>query len=598
MKNTRKMLSATLALAMLLGILTPTTLSASEIGVTINGTPVVFEDQTPVIVDGRTLVPVTDVFRALGFTSSWDGEARQTTLTNNDHRVVITIDNDTFFANGVPQTLDVPAQIINGRNMLPIRAVLEGVGKEIGWDGGTQTVLITYEIPFDPDVYVRDDGVRFSRIWNSGLNQQSLDVIFDDMWINAFTPIHLVYIGYDLDLYGYSPIEDSIYVWAFHGGPHPSEGAQFNIRQVPIWYYYSQYRNQFARPAVSNEHFLSTYEHFIDTQARPNATGRKSQFWIGYGSSVPSLPPANLQLDQGARFALQSGFSNDEIRHVFPFSVAFFNRHTNVVQNHFWVTWDSEGAWGVYLGSATAVGIRTDMESRDRSHAATAAHELAHSLGLNEHLAHIFDDVMVGFTAPVTEVTVTFESELWTVNQWGWSPSGEWVILYTTERLEENAHEVYHYNYGGWGRWDLYRNSAMDWVLMDLAGSVVFWEAVFWHDDSRYRELWQQHLGHFVSFETMQLARAGHEAVWHNSGLRQSFINGTGQANPEDLSHIGQAFINAFDTSLPQATRNSYAFTAQTAITNIANWARQQGLQPYESHFNTMPTRTIVTPIN
>jgi len=143
-KKPRRTLSALLAFVLALGVFIPTTLSAGEIGVTINGTPVVFEDQTPVIVDGRTLVPVTDVFRALGFISDWDGAARQTTLIGNDHRVVITIDSDTFFANGVPQTLDVPAQIINGRNMLPIRAVLESVGKEIDWDGGTQTVLITY----------------------------------------------------------------------------------------------------------------------------------------------------------------------------------------------------------------------------------------------------------------------------------------------------------------------------------------------------------------------------------------------------------------------------------------------------------------------
>jgi len=71
MKSTRKLPIAILTIAMLLGVFAPTTLSANEsgIGVTINGTPVVFEDQTPVIIDGRTLVPVTDVFRALGFIS-------------------------------------------------------------------------------------------------------------------------------------------------------------------------------------------------------------------------------------------------------------------------------------------------------------------------------------------------------------------------------------------------------------------------------------------------------------------------------------------------------------------------------------------------
>ncbi|MCL2375986.1 MAG: copper amine oxidase N-terminal domain-containing protein [Defluviitaleaceae bacterium] len=599
MRMTRRLLSVMLALVLAMGIFAPTTLFANEISVTINGTPVVFESQGPVIVDNRTLVPVTDVFRALGFSSSWDGATRQTTLTNNDHRIVITIDSDAFFVNGAPRTLDVPAQIINDRNMLPIRAVLEAVGKEIDWDGTTQTVLITFD-PNTDTVYVRDDGVVFTRDYdNLWIEEPPSDWgwsgygIWNDDYSNPFG--QLQWINDNMRNSGFRPVENAILVWAFHDGPHPSEGFQFNVRHVPIWYYYTHYRNHFVRPAVSNGNFLSTYEHFINTQARPNATGRTSQFWAGYGNPVLSLPPINPHLDQGARSALQLGFSNDEIRHIFPFSVTFFNRHTNNVENHFWVTWDNEEAWGVYLGSATAVGIRAEMGSSARSHAATAAHELAHSLGLNEHLAHMFDDVMVGFAAPVAEIT--FESEIWTAYHWGWSPAGEWVILYTTERIEENAHRIY--DYGGWARGALYRSSAMDWILMDLAGPVTFWEAVFWHDDSKYRGLWNQHLGHIASFETMQLARAGHEAVLRNSGLRQSFTNATGQRDPDDLSHIGTSFLNAFDTGLSQAQRNHYRNIAQQDISAIANWARQQGLQPYPSHYeNYMPMRTIITPIN
>ena len=43
------------------------TYAADEINVTINGQVVVFPDQRPAIVDGRTLVPVAGVFQALGF---------------------------------------------------------------------------------------------------------------------------------------------------------------------------------------------------------------------------------------------------------------------------------------------------------------------------------------------------------------------------------------------------------------------------------------------------------------------------------------------------------------------------------------------------
>ena len=45
--------------------------AADGISVTINGEQVVFENQQPVIVDGRTLVPVRGVFEALGFEVDW-----------------------------------------------------------------------------------------------------------------------------------------------------------------------------------------------------------------------------------------------------------------------------------------------------------------------------------------------------------------------------------------------------------------------------------------------------------------------------------------------------------------------------------------------
>ena len=116
---------------------------ANDIRVTVNGEPVVFTGQTPVIVDGRTLVPVRGVFEHLGFEVDWNGEARQVTLTSDSHTVVLTIGSATFTTNNVNHTLDVPAQIIGGSAMLPIRAVLESVGYYLDWSAETQTVLIS-----------------------------------------------------------------------------------------------------------------------------------------------------------------------------------------------------------------------------------------------------------------------------------------------------------------------------------------------------------------------------------------------------------------------------------------------------------------------
>jgi hypothetical protein len=48
------------------------TIYADEIRVTIDGREVNFEGQNPVIVDGRTLIPVRGVFEELGFEGSME----------------------------------------------------------------------------------------------------------------------------------------------------------------------------------------------------------------------------------------------------------------------------------------------------------------------------------------------------------------------------------------------------------------------------------------------------------------------------------------------------------------------------------------------
>jgi uncharacterized protein YkwD len=116
---------------------------ADEIGVAIDGIPVNFGEQGPVIVDGRTLVPVRAVFEALGFTVGWYPDIREVSLRGSDI-LIVTIDSPTFSINGQSRPLEVAAQIINGSTMLPIRALVEAIGLEVGWDSATQTVTINH----------------------------------------------------------------------------------------------------------------------------------------------------------------------------------------------------------------------------------------------------------------------------------------------------------------------------------------------------------------------------------------------------------------------------------------------------------------------
>ena len=119
----------------------------STINVTIDGVEVNFPGgQGPVIADGQTLVPVRGVFEMLGFNVRWDGDARTAVLTSAEYEVNISVDNYVFTTNNISHTLDVPAQIIAGRTMVPIRLPLESVGFNVEWDNDARTVVITSNI--------------------------------------------------------------------------------------------------------------------------------------------------------------------------------------------------------------------------------------------------------------------------------------------------------------------------------------------------------------------------------------------------------------------------------------------------------------------
>lgn len=114
----------------------------TEVTVTVDGQDVKFKDQDPVIIEGRTLVPVRGVFEALGAEVEWIGETRQVLVKSPDTEVQLTLDSNQYFVNGEEKYLDVPASLINDRTMVPVRAISESLGCKVEWDGNTNTVII------------------------------------------------------------------------------------------------------------------------------------------------------------------------------------------------------------------------------------------------------------------------------------------------------------------------------------------------------------------------------------------------------------------------------------------------------------------------
>ena len=132
-----------LAFVLTLGVFTPVALAANEIGVTINGQVVQF-DVPPQIIDGRTMVPMRAIFEILGATVHWNNEYQTVTaITGDGSEIRLTINDTSIHINGLVSTMDIAPQLVNGSTMVPVRLIAEAMGMNVNWNVEANTVEIT-----------------------------------------------------------------------------------------------------------------------------------------------------------------------------------------------------------------------------------------------------------------------------------------------------------------------------------------------------------------------------------------------------------------------------------------------------------------------
>ncbi|MBE7026926.1 MAG: hypothetical protein E7410_05120 [Ruminococcaceae bacterium] len=100
-------------------------------------------DVPPTIVDGRTLIPMRALLEAMKATVSWDEATATATADDGKTKIVITENQKTVYVNDKAVELDVPAMIIDGRFVIPVRFVAENLGRKVEWIDIAQQVRIT-----------------------------------------------------------------------------------------------------------------------------------------------------------------------------------------------------------------------------------------------------------------------------------------------------------------------------------------------------------------------------------------------------------------------------------------------------------------------
>lgn len=107
----------------------------------LDGYPLAFP-VAPVIIEGRTMVPFRAIAEALGVKVEWDQESSSVQARGLGHTLRLTIGQKSMLVDDVPAQLDVAPMIVNSRTLIPLRAFTTAFGARVGWIQESRTVTV------------------------------------------------------------------------------------------------------------------------------------------------------------------------------------------------------------------------------------------------------------------------------------------------------------------------------------------------------------------------------------------------------------------------------------------------------------------------
>ncbi len=99
----------------------------------------------PLIITGRTMIPIRAVVEAMDGSVEWDGNTQKITLKARGNTVEMWIGKTDIKINGVSKKMDVAPVIKNGRTFVPVRFAAENLNCKVDWINSTKEAIIVYE---------------------------------------------------------------------------------------------------------------------------------------------------------------------------------------------------------------------------------------------------------------------------------------------------------------------------------------------------------------------------------------------------------------------------------------------------------------------
>lgn len=137
----------------LVAALAPTTAAnaaSKTINVTIDGKQQSYS-VSPRVVNGRTLVPYRAISEALGGKVSYDEKNKQATINKGSQTIELTQGSKTARINDNAVTLDTAPLNVNGTLLVPLRFVGQSLGVWVTWNNDTSTAVLETKRTFKHD---------------------------------------------------------------------------------------------------------------------------------------------------------------------------------------------------------------------------------------------------------------------------------------------------------------------------------------------------------------------------------------------------------------------------------------------------------------
>jgi len=119
------------------------------VALSVNGNAVQ-ADVPPIIIDGRTLVPLRTIAETLGATVTYNQQYNYAVITTGSNQASTPANMASGKYDGLPEvgvlvngqalTGDVPPVILDGRTLVPVRMVAEALGCTVNYSNGEVTV--------------------------------------------------------------------------------------------------------------------------------------------------------------------------------------------------------------------------------------------------------------------------------------------------------------------------------------------------------------------------------------------------------------------------------------------------------------------------